>query len=209
MPDPVEYAPVSRVVRPAIIVGGHGQQELENALLRAVISANAQGLSQCDLTLNNWGPTPGGAGYLYFDRRIVDFGKRLEVKLGVATLFDGPITALEAEFSELSPPALIVRAHTTIPQAGRGGQLSGPALVLAYGARLRAFSVVADGSRSAINVLGRGVAEIDSALQPGVLVSLTNLGTVFSGVYRVAEVKHIFDNDGYRSEFAARRSWSA
>ena len=36
--------------------------------------------ARCELAIGNWGPRGGGTGFLYFDRRDLDFGKDLEVR---------------------------------------------------------------------------------------------------------------------------------
>jgi phage protein D len=57
-------------------------------------------------------------------------------------------------------------------------------------------------------VLGRGVAETTGALRVGRKVDLTGLGPLFSGVYHLAEVQHLFDGTaGLRTELAAERPW--
>jgi hypothetical protein len=208
MTDPINSAPPFLTARPAIIVDGQDQPELANGLLKYLIVENARGLCRCEVTVGNWGPTADGAGYLYFDRRIVDFGKRLEVRLETATLFDGQITALEAQFPQAGPPALVILAAGNLPRAGRGTRRGGPALDLHYGERLREFSAIVKGFGQSGSVVGRGVAETDGSLRAGARVNLTGLGSPFSGVYRVTEVTHRFDKTGYRSEFTARQSGS-
>jgi len=55
-------------------------------------------------------------------------------------------------------------------------------------------------------VIGRGIANPDARLKPGVRVELSGLGPVFNGKYTVTEVCHRFDlREGARSEFAVER----
>lgn len=57
-------------------------------------------------------------------------------------------------------------------------------------------------------VVARGVAEPDGRLRPGKPVALAGLGPVFSGTFRLCEVRHVFDDtdgQGLRTEFEAER----
>lgn len=54
-------------------------------------------------------------------------------------------------------------------------------------------------------VVGRGVANPNARLKPGVRVELSGLGPVFNGKYTVTEVCHRFDAQGARSEFTVER----
>ncbi len=97
-----------RVSRPAFRVGGQDQPTLATGLLELSIHESTLGLYRCEARIGNWGPSGGGTGFLYFDRKLLDFGKPFQVKLGADLLFDGRITALEARFPEGSPPELAV-----------------------------------------------------------------------------------------------------
>jgi len=55
-------------------------------------------------------------------------------------------------------------------------------------------------------VVGRGVAEVNTQLRAGNRVELLNLGKLFSGIYYLCEVRHIFDGRGLRTEFTAERA---
>lgn len=100
-----------RLARPSFRVDGQEQPTLSGGLLTLQISENTQGLYRCEASFGNWGPAEGGTGFLYFDRRLLDFGKPFQVTLGQDVLFDGRITALEARFPEASPPELTVLAE--------------------------------------------------------------------------------------------------
>lgn len=82
-------------------------QELEDLL----IMENASGLYRCEAVFNNWGPSNGNVGFLFFDRRTLDFGKSFQVKLGSDTIFDGRIMGMEAHFPEGSQAALNILAE--------------------------------------------------------------------------------------------------
>jgi phage protein D len=100
-----------RVARPTLSVEGQDQATLVDGLLRLQIGETTEGLYRCEACFGNWGPQGNGTGFLYFDRQLLDFGKSFTVKLGSDTIFDGRITALEAEFPEGAPPELTVLAE--------------------------------------------------------------------------------------------------
>jgi phage protein D len=104
-------APLLRSARPAIRVDGQDQAALSSGLLELSITETAQGLYRCELKVGNWGAVDGEPGFLYFDRRLLDFGKALEIRLGQDTLFEGRITALEAHFPDGRAPELTVLAE--------------------------------------------------------------------------------------------------
>jgi phage protein D len=98
--------------RPQIFVDGREQAALRQGLLALSIVETTAGLYRCEVTIGNYGASPGGGSdFLYFDRKTFDFGKSLKVALPDGALFDGRITALEARFPASSPPALIVLAE--------------------------------------------------------------------------------------------------
>ena len=73
-----------KVARPTITVAGQDQASLAEGLLSLLVVESTQGLFRCEATFGNWGGGPeGGVGFLYFDRKLLDFGKALAVKLGV------------------------------------------------------------------------------------------------------------------------------
>jgi phage protein D len=104
--------PALHSARPSFRVAGQDEPRLSSALLRLVVSETAEGLAACEAEFTNWGESPsGGVGFLWFDRRTLDFGRDLVVRLGDATLFEGRISALEAGFPAQSPPVLTLRAE--------------------------------------------------------------------------------------------------
>ena len=105
MPNSVKPA------RPTISVGGQDKDLLGQGLLGMVVHETVTGLYRCEAVFGNWGTVAGQTGFLYFDRRLLDFGKAFAIKLGSDTLFDGRITGLEAHFPEGRPPELAVLAE--------------------------------------------------------------------------------------------------
>jgi len=94
--------------RPSIFVGGAEDTDLSQGLLRMTLRDDIQGLCNAELRFGNWGPKSGGIGFLYFDRRKLDFGKEMQLKLGNDMLFEGRVSAIEAEFGEGRAPEIAV-----------------------------------------------------------------------------------------------------
>lgn len=107
MPD----APLINSARPVIALDGRDDPKLSDGLTRLAISEDTEGLYRCEAAFGNWGDVGGRADYLYFDRRTFDFGKALRVTFHGHTLFDGRITALEAQYKENGPRHLNVLAE--------------------------------------------------------------------------------------------------
>lgn len=97
--------------RPAIAVEGQDRPALSGGLLSLRIDEQVEGLYCCEARFGNWGAVNGSVGFLHFDRRLLEFGKELKVKLGQDELFAGRITALEASYPDAGPPELTVLAE--------------------------------------------------------------------------------------------------
>lgn len=96
--------------RPRLEVDGRARPDLDSGLLRLLVSDHADGLATCEAEFGNWGANAQGQlGFLWFQRDVLDFGKRLAIKLGDELLFEGQVTALEAHFPPMTPPTLAVR----------------------------------------------------------------------------------------------------
>ncbi len=93
--------------RPEVTVDGRVDEALGEALHALEITEDLRGMARCEVTFNNWGPTRDGVGFLFFDRRSLDFGKALAIKLGRDTLFEGRVSGLEGDFPEGEPPRLV------------------------------------------------------------------------------------------------------
>jgi len=105
MPDPTD-AIVS--ARPKLHLGGESQPRLEQGMSRLEIVESIHGLYRCEAEFINWGEGNGAPDFLYFDRKLLDFGKTFTVKLDTDVLFDGRIMALEGNYPEGAPPNLTV-----------------------------------------------------------------------------------------------------
>ncbi len=114
MPDSTS-APALFAARPKFFVAGQEQQELADALVELAVEEDTEGLCHCEATFSNWGPRDGAAGYLFFDRQLLDFGTALRIELGAGdtagTVFDGKISAIEGRFASSRPPEVLVLAE--------------------------------------------------------------------------------------------------
>ncbi len=101
--------------RPTLYVDQRAQPALDAGLLSLAVHENTAGLYRCEATFGNWGSGDGGVDYLYFDRSVLDFGKRLSVEVGDgdarAQVFSGRVMALEGRFPSQSPPEILVLAE--------------------------------------------------------------------------------------------------
>jgi phage protein D len=79
-----------------------------------MIVEQTAGLYRCEARFGNWGPVDNSLQFLYFDRRLLDFGKEFRVALGENAIFHGKITGLEASFPEGSPPEITVLAEDSL-----------------------------------------------------------------------------------------------
>lgn len=97
--------------RPTIVVAGQEQAVLAERLVRLVIHESTSGMFACEAVFGNWGAVAGRIDFLYFDRKLFDFGKPFAIRLDRDTVFEGRITGLEANFPEARPPELAVLAE--------------------------------------------------------------------------------------------------
>lgn len=96
---------------PDVLIDGQKQDSLKGDLQNLLIVEDIQGLYRCELLVNNAGSTDNKLDFLYFDRKSVDFGKQLQIKLDDQTLFDGRIMALEGQFMDGATPMLAILAE--------------------------------------------------------------------------------------------------
>ena len=100
--------------RPTIVVKGQDSAALTAGLLALTIVESTEGSHGCEAVFGNWGtPAAGQAGFLYFDRQLLDFGVSFLVRPpnSRSVSFDGSIVALGAGFPRDSPPTTTVRAE--------------------------------------------------------------------------------------------------
>ncbi len=100
--------------RPKIFVGGEENTSLVGGLNYLLIVEKTNGLYRCEAKFGNWGPKDGKTDFLYFDRQTLDFGKDFQVKIATDEIFNGKITALEANFPEAQSPEITVLAEDAL-----------------------------------------------------------------------------------------------
>jgi phage protein D len=90
---------------------------LARDLVRLEIDEDTAGMKRLAARFTAWGPSvrDGEEGELWFDRAVIDFGKRLAVAIGATgadrTIFEGVISALESDQREGREPELVVFAE--------------------------------------------------------------------------------------------------
>jgi phage protein D len=101
--------------RPAIAVDGVDDEELAQGLLSIAVEEDIEGLFRCEATFGNWGTGEGSVDFLYFDGRVLDFGRSLRVTVGSGDrqgrIFEGRISAIEGRFPQARPPEVLVLAE--------------------------------------------------------------------------------------------------
>jgi phage protein D len=101
---------------PSITLDGQVNASLGEGLLNLVVTDSVEGLCACEVNVGNWGSQSGGnTGFLYLDRQTLDFGKTFQIKFGPpgseGTVFDGRISALEAQYPNGAQPYLTILAE--------------------------------------------------------------------------------------------------
>lgn len=99
-----------RPARPTIEIDGTRAERLESALIAMELGDSVEGMARAELTFGNWG---GGdtSGFQHFDRRTIEFGKAIRIKLGDDLVFEGRISAITADFPDGGPPTVGVLAE--------------------------------------------------------------------------------------------------
>jgi phage protein D len=97
--------------RPTVAVAGRDDSSLAEGLLAMRVEEATDGLFRCEATFGNWGARGSSTSFLYFDRKLLDFGKELVLSVGGEALFRGRISGLEGEFPESGAPRLTVLAE--------------------------------------------------------------------------------------------------
>jgi phage protein D len=85
-------------LRPGILINETDSPALTVALLDLSVIDDGRAPSRCEARFANWGRVGAGSDYLFFDRRLLDFGARLRVTLADVTVFDGRVVAIDAGY---------------------------------------------------------------------------------------------------------------
>lgn len=102
---------------PVFKVDGQAQGELARDLIRLEVEETTAGLKTMRARFVGVGPADGAPAeeLLYLDGRVADFGKEVEVSLGPPgnerIVFNGLVSALEAEFDDGEEPAVSLFAE--------------------------------------------------------------------------------------------------
>lgn len=109
-------APPFYTAQPSVILEGQSNQELASALTSLLVEEATEGLFRCEVTFGNWGNTDDNViDYLYFNRRVLDFGKSLAFVIGAektrAKIFEGRITCLEGHYMKGGNREILVLAE--------------------------------------------------------------------------------------------------
>ena len=98
--------------RPTISIDGQDSATLTGGQLHVRVREDVHGLYDCELELGNWGQNGGSEPtFLFFDRKLIDFGKQLTLTVAGQPIFTGRITGIEACFPEGDSPSLSVLAE--------------------------------------------------------------------------------------------------
>lgn len=97
--------------RATVLLDGTEAPALTDGQLRLRVREDVHGLYDCELEVGNWGPSGGQPGFLFFDRRLVDFGKRLSLTFADKPIFSGRITGIEGRYPEGNAPSLAILAE--------------------------------------------------------------------------------------------------
>jgi phage protein D len=100
-----------QIARPTIVIASETRPALADGLLGLLIAEDTTGLARCETQFGNWGAAGTRADFLHFDRRVLEFGKELAIKIGNDALFSGRITALEGRFPQARPPEIVALAE--------------------------------------------------------------------------------------------------
>lgn len=84
--------------RPSLVIEGQLASDLAASLQHMEVRERSDGMAQAQLGFGNWGLRDGAPGYTLFGRDRLEFGKKIEVKLGDSLLFVGRVMALQALF---------------------------------------------------------------------------------------------------------------
>lgn len=110
------------VARPTVRIDSEENQKVSQLVLSMEMIEREGGLSSLELRVSNVASDPGGgADFAFEDDQTLKLGAQIQIYSGEESapqeIFRGTITALEAEFPELSPPELVVLAEDAFQHA--------------------------------------------------------------------------------------------
>lgn len=104
--------------RPTLLLDGQEDLVLSDGVQNMMVLETTQGLYGCEMTIGNWGNPNGNVTYLYYNRRIIDFGKKIEITIGESntarTIFSGRVTGIEGRYLQNRSPEITVLAEDSL-----------------------------------------------------------------------------------------------
>lgn len=101
--------------RPSIKIDNRKEDSLSEGLQSMIVEETIYGLYRSEMSFGNWGSANGDTGYLYFDRKLFDFGKTISITAGEnnteAKIFEGRIMGIEGNFAKAYPPEILILAE--------------------------------------------------------------------------------------------------
>ncbi|GAA2153619.1 phage protein D [Humibacillus xanthopallidus] len=106
--------------RPTLQIDGSDSSLLTDHVLAVTVTETSEGMSRCEIVAGNWGSADSSDGYVFNDRRTVDFGTRVALRIGdgdrAGTLFDGVVTGIEAQYPQTGAPAIAFLAEDRLQE---------------------------------------------------------------------------------------------
>jgi phage protein D len=99
------------MLRPTFVINGTESPVLSEGLLQLGVVDDGAGPARCEARFTNWGQVGRRTDFLYFNRRLLNFGAQFRVVLSDLTLFDGRIVAIDGGFGQNTPPTIGIRAE--------------------------------------------------------------------------------------------------
>lgn len=102
--------------RPRFRIEGQDDTALADSLIRLETREDEAGVAELEAVFLNFGlrSDASAPGFVHFDRRRLDFGKRIAVMIGDTAIFDGFIGAIGGLYPEQRPPELVVLAEDAL-----------------------------------------------------------------------------------------------
>jgi phage protein D len=97
--------------RPALVVDGRGAQDLDAALLELTVEDDGREPSSCTARFANVDRAGRRQDLPFVGLTYVDFGSAVSVTLDNTSLFNGRVSAIDADFLDGTPPTMSIRCH--------------------------------------------------------------------------------------------------
>jgi uncharacterized protein len=115
LPTPSLYA-----AQPSVSIDGSDQAALAVRVLSATVEEDAGGMRRCEVRFGNWGDTGQGIGFVHSDRRLLDFGRLIDIDIGAGErrgrVFNGLVTGIEEHYPAGRVPEIVVLAEDRLQE---------------------------------------------------------------------------------------------